>query len=322
MVALLLALPARAQGRDPATAEALFEAARSAFEAGHYAEACAKFAESQRLDPGAGTLINLAACREKENKLSLAWEAWQEALRLLRSDDDRRPEVERRAKELDARLPRLVVVLAPDAPAGCEVTRDGAALGSAVLGVPIPVDPGKHVIAVTAPGRTPAQFEIDLAEGKTERLTVTPGAPAAKQAPIVKKPTAPPTAPSTPAPKRPEADRGHGSTGKTVGYAIGGLGALGVVLGGVTGVLALGKKHTMDDDCVAQNGTHYCGQAGIAAANSGKTLATVSTVSFIAGGVAVGVGAYLVLSSGGESTTTISTQALPGGGSLGIARTF
>src|SRR5215510_5077923 len=103
-IALSLALTTQALGvraadetaRDPATAEALFTEGRKAFDAGRFAEACQKFAESQRLDPGAGTLINLAACREKTGEIALAWAAWKEALDNLRSDDDRRPEVERR----------------------------------------------------------------------------------------------------------------------------------------------------------------------------------------------------------------------------------
>ena len=82
LVALLLAAPSvLAQGRDPAAAEALFTEGRKAFDAGDYRIACARFAESQRLDPAVGTLINLAACNEKLDNLALAWETWQQALR-------------------------------------------------------------------------------------------------------------------------------------------------------------------------------------------------------------------------------------------------
>src|SRR6185436_984215 len=98
---------ALAQAGDPAAAEALFAAGRAAFDAGDYDSACAKFAESQRLDPAAGTLTNLAACNERRGRLASAWENWREALSLLRSDDDRRPGVEKRMAELEARLPRL-----------------------------------------------------------------------------------------------------------------------------------------------------------------------------------------------------------------------
>ena len=321
LAALGVSLPALSQTRDPATAEALFQAAKSAFEAGRYAEACQKFAESQRLDPGAGTLINLAACREKTHELALAWEAWQEALRSLTNDDERRPEVQRRAKALEGRVPHLTVELAPGAPPDSHVSRDGIELGQAALGVPIPVDPGKHVIEVTASGRQKKSFEIDLAESKSEKLTVEPGeALPPETPPPAAKPVVSPK-PIAPAPK-PEADRGRGNNTKTLGYVIGGIGVAGIAVGGVTGLLALGRKHTMDDDCVARNGTQFCGQAGIDAAHSGKTLATVSTLSFAAGALAVGVGAYFVLSSSEESTTALSAHALPGGGAFGFRRTF
>src|SRR6185295_14702479 len=98
LLAALCSSPvARAQARDPAAAEALFSAGREAFEKGDYATACPKFEESHRLDPGAGALINLAACREKLGKLASAWESWQQALRWLGPDDERRAGVEQRA---------------------------------------------------------------------------------------------------------------------------------------------------------------------------------------------------------------------------------
>ena len=51
---------AGAQARDPAAAEVLFRRGRQAMEAKRCAEALPSFVESQRLDPAAGTLLNIA----------------------------------------------------------------------------------------------------------------------------------------------------------------------------------------------------------------------------------------------------------------------
>ena len=61
-------------------AEALFSAGRADVERGDYASACPKFADSQRLDPAPGTLINLADCEEHVGQLARAWQHWREAI--------------------------------------------------------------------------------------------------------------------------------------------------------------------------------------------------------------------------------------------------
>jgi hypothetical protein len=79
---------------------------------------------------------------------------------------------------------------------------------------------------------------------------------------------------------------------------LGGVGIAGVAVGAVTGVMVLGKKSTVDEECNEQK---RCSQTGLDAADAGSTLGTVSGIGFIAGGVLLGAGAVLVLTSGGGS---------------------
>src|SRR6187399_829900 len=74
---MLRSVPARAG--DEAAAEALFLEAKKLAAAGKLAEACPKFAESNRLDRGAGTLIHLADCYEKNGQSASAWATFKDA---------------------------------------------------------------------------------------------------------------------------------------------------------------------------------------------------------------------------------------------------
>jgi len=324
LTALFLCSRAFAQGHDPAAAEALFSAGREAFEKGDYATACPKFEESHRLDPGAGALVNLAACREKLGQLASAWESWRQALRWLAPNDERRPSVEQRAEAIQKRVPWLEIELEPGAPSGTKVERDGIELGSASLGTSLPVDPGSHVIVVTSPGHEPKRFSLTLAEADRKTLRVSPGRTMEGGAPT----------PTPPPPGSPEA-RAHfdePARPRILPWVIAGVGAAGVVVGAVTGGLALGKKAEVRDRCTEVADGFECDQEGLDAAHAGKTFATISTIGFVAGAVALGVGAWLILSdtrspspsalrTGGQSTL-VGVAPLEKGALLGVRRVF
>jgi hypothetical protein len=272
------AAPAAAQSQDAAAAEVLFRAGRTAADAGDYATACAKFHESERLDPALGTLLNIADCEEKLGRLATAWTAYEEVAQRLPDDDERHTIAATRSAALGPRLPRLRIRLAADAPLGTQVQRDGVALGAASLDTLLPVDPGKHAVETTAPRRRPRTFEVFLGEGETITLTVQPGE--------ASDPTEHP-----PSPEKPR------SGAKTAGYVVMGVGAAAALVGVVTGVLVLDRKGTVNDNCDADK---HCNPTGLDAADSGKNLGVVTTVALATGAVGLGTGLVLVLSVGDE----------------------
>src|SRR5579871_3417882 len=115
-IALLLAVAsaprvARAQGaEDKAAAEAAFDEGKKLMAAHAYAEACPKLAESQRLDPGIGTMLGLADCYEKNGQTASAWAEFREAAGVAARKQDRRESLAREnATRLEPLLTRLVI---------------------------------------------------------------------------------------------------------------------------------------------------------------------------------------------------------------------
>src|SRR5262249_41226110 len=151
--ASLGATTARADA-DKATAEALFAEGRRLMAAGDYEAACPKLAASQKLDPGVGTMLNLADCHEKSGKTASAWVEFREVISSARAAGSKEREqlARTRAAALEKKLARLTITV-DGAGAKVQVTRDGVAIDHAAFGTAVPVDPGKHVVEATAPGK-------------------------------------------------------------------------------------------------------------------------------------------------------------------------
>lgn len=327
---LLLSGSAAAQTIDRAAAEALFEKGRQAMGSGDYDGACADFEESNRLDPAPGTMANLASCEEKRGHLSSAWQWFEEVEAKLAPDDPRRQYTADRAAALKARLAVLTIRLAPGSPADSKVQRDSVELHRASLGVALPVDPGAHRVTVSVPGRVDKHYAVMLAEKESRDLIVAPSpapepapAPTPAMAPSLPHTETPPNLTPEPARAPPQdavtSPSSNGSA-RTAGYVIGGVGVAGIGTALVLGGLVLEKKSAVWTHCDAT--TRVCDQTGLDAARAGSRLSTISTISFVAGAVAAGVGAYLVITNPSEPKTTVGAIGVPGGGFLQLTSEY
>lgn len=294
---------ARAQGGE-AAATALFDEGRKLMAAHKYAEACPKLAESERLAPSGGTLINLADCYEHTGQTASAWVAWKDAA--ARANAAGKADVEKRALSkaaaLEPVLSRLTVsVDAASDVAGLEIENDGVAVGHAELGVALPVDPGTHLVEATAPKKKPFSTKVDVAPKQTDaKVTVTlEDEPEAATPP----PTVTPPPPSTLPEQPPPPATSSGATQRTLGIVAGVVGLAALGTGAAFGLIAKSKNNEAlePQNCPTSK---LCTQNGLDLTNDAKTAASLSTVSFMAGGVFVVGGVILVLVAPSSSPRT------------------
>ncbi len=301
---LLNAAPCMAQTSSRrALAEALFRQARDLMSQGRYEEACPKFAESQRLDPGGGTLLNLAVCHEKQGKLASAWAEFQEALAQAKEDDrlDRVSLAEEHIAALEPQLARLTVTVAEPTPPGLVVTVNKTPLGSAAWGAKMPVDAGTVVIEASAPGRESFVKSVKVEDGESlsieiPELSAVPEADAEGFA---------------------VTDRGVGSPREpdhTAAYVVGSVGLAALVTGGYFGVRALQESDRADKTCREE----YCTtEAGHRADENAVFNGWLSTIAIGVGVAAVGTAAYLYVSE--ENATQVALTPALGKRGAGVA---
>jgi hypothetical protein len=326
-----LVAPAGARANDTALAEQLYEVGRKLMAEGHVAEACERFAESQRLDPATGTLLNLATCHETEGKLATAWAEFRAAQTTARHDN--REDREQYAREhLAAIQPRLsyLTVVVPEASRaeGLEVMLDRTVIGPAVWGLSAPIDQGAHEIVARSPGRTPFFSRVIVTEA-AKRLTVVvdwaqSGAEAAAAEPET---NAPGVALTSPRAAEPTPDA-RGSSGTRIA---------GIVAGGVTlAALAVGTGFALRAqskwDARNANGRcdhDACSPEGLTFAHEAETAARVADVAFVAGALGAIATGYLLFirpEPTGAPTTTSQLRVAPGvtsgGTTLSLAGTW
>jgi hypothetical protein len=275
-----------------AAAEAAFRQGKALIDT-DTAGACAAFKQSMALDPQFGTQYNLALCYQKLGKLA---SAWGELIELAATDANaaRRADSASRAKALEPRLMRLLIVIKARVP-GMKVMRDDSDV-TAFMGVATPVDPGMSKLTASAPGYKPWTQDISVSgDGSTTTVEIPE---------LEKLPDPPPdlepdrgnglvVGPVTPPPPK-----DPGKIRRVVGIALGGVGVAGIGAGVFFGLAARSSFAAADEECGGDVGDCR-GDTELAAADvdSARTKAMMSNIGLGVGAAALIGGVVLYLTA-------------------------
>jgi len=263
-------------------------------------------------------MFELADCEEKAGKISSAFNHYHQYLievdllppAKVTANADRVKRAEAALNALRDEIPTLRVVVPISAPADIVIMRDSITLAPASFGVPMPVDPGKHIVkALAKDGQTLFQQEIESKRKDAQSVEVNISTPA-QVAPL-------PPPPPPPLPPMVNADNNVLRTG---GYLAVGVGLTGLMTGSIFGGLSLAEAKEVE----AANDPAY---------QKGTMLATFSNVGFVVGIAGVATGATMLVidhvqhgkrSSGKEkrSSQRVLVDVGPGGFSVGVQGVF
>lgn len=172
---VLVSAPALAQPEESGVAEAraLFRSGLAAANEERWADALADFERSYALAPRASTLLNLAAAQAELGRLVEASQSYFRFLAEADAEQTRRyaDDAERSLAEVTERIPRVRLSI-PDLVPGDLLELDGVEVPSADLSVPIPMNPGAHVLTVTRDAQEIGRLELTLVESEERGVTL------------------------------------------------------------------------------------------------------------------------------------------------------
>jgi hypothetical protein len=320
-----VAAPAAADDGAHEKAAAAFRAARADIAASNCAAAVPKLEESLAYEPSVGAHLSMADCYEQVD-LVAAWRELQEAADLAATKSDPRASIAHdRAAALEPKLSMLHFVYAPTPPdrAALEVRVDGALVKPLLLRHDtLATTPGTHDILVSVPHKKTWHGQVVArSAGTSAEVDVTVEDEAASP-PV--EPT--PTAATAPPPRPAEVDSSSsGGTQRTAAFVAGGVGVAGLAAGAIFGVVALADQGNLRDACggsvsrcLAPNGA----ASVTGPQDSARTAATVSTVAFIAGGLALAAGVVLLVTAPAGHRVEIGASGGPGAANLSVGGRF
>jgi hypothetical protein len=287
-------------------------------DSGDCTAAIVKLEAAEKLYHAPTTLERLGECQIKTGRLVAGTESLNRVVREALPTNAPAAFVtarQRAQQALASALPRigkLRIHVDGAPPAAVTVTVDGANVSAALFDADRSTDPGAHEITASASGYKTATTSVNLQDG----------AEAAVSLKLEVDPNAPPSAPGSPtstlqngtAPPLPSATASSPESatakGNSQGLAIGALavGGVGIAVGTVLGVMALGTKSTLDGECPTKTTCPANAQGDI---DSLSSRATISTIGFGVGIVGVAVGAFLIATSHHHEAQSASRAASP-----------
>jgi tetratricopeptide (TPR) repeat protein len=276
--------------KEKEAARVLAQLGYELFTDGKYEEAAAKLDQAESIFHAPTHLELAGRALEKLGRLLAARDHYKRAVvdpPTPRSSKGFQQSYAEAKKELAALLPRipsLQVKLTGHHAEKARVTLDGKAIPASDLASPKDLDPGTYTLRVEAEGAETEVRVVTLAEGAHQTLELSLAPSAAARGPL---------APAI------------------LGL---GAGAAGIALGAVAGALSLGAVDDLNKACPDKR----CPGTQAAALDQAKTLSTVSTIGFAAGGVLAAAGVVLLVVRPGGAKAASGRWVAPTIGALHV----
>lgn len=282
-------------------ARSMAEAGLTLYEAKRWQEAYDLFRQANAQVPAPTFVLYMAHCKKQLGGLVEARRLYADIANAQIPDgapkqfEEAKQQASAELEALERRVPSISVIVVGEGADEALVTIDGEPLPDAER-AHIRLDPGDHVIAAVAPGADPVRRSILLGEGDSQTVQLD-------LAPLF------------------VGDDEDETSGTLVPAAIAySIGAVGLALGIITGVMSINEVDDLKSRCRPDN---HCPAADRSQADTADALATASTIGFVVAGVGVVAGTALLIfrPAGGSGHSSAATVRI-GPGSVSLRGRF